>query len=207
MKSNKTSMPSKNEQNCNSEKLTEKLTAKQPIGATIRTKIILENAIFKLFYLISDQNIRIMRAVRTLGGFEIYECESDSLVCRLRANIFGTKYTLKHSTQMEVIYETSFLERGKPRIFKIKINDLELINKKPLFNTETNSFSLNFSGRVTMPSVKNFQIIHQLDPTYITLTFGKEDSNSYILDFTYPWTILNAFCVGLSSLDHKFGSD
>lgn len=183
------------------------LTEKQPIGTTMRTKIVVESTIFKLFYLISDQNTKILRAIRTLSGFDIYECENDKLICRLKANIFGTKYSLNYFNCVEITYETSFLERGKPRTFKIKINELELMNKKPLFNTETNSFSLNFSGRVTMPSVKNFQIIHQLDPTYITLTFGKEDSNSYILDFTYPWSILNAFCVGLSSLDHKFGSD
>lgn len=180
---------------------------KQPIGFTMRTKILVESTIFKLFYLVSDQENKILKAIRTLSGFDIFEYENDKLICRLKANIFGTKYSLSYHNDMEIIYETSFLERGKPRTFKIKINELELMNKKPLFNTETNSFSLNFSGRVTMPSVKNFQIIHQLDPTYITLTFGKEDSNSYILDFTYPWSVLDAFCVGLSSLDHKFGSD
>lgn len=109
--------------------------------------------------------------------------------------------------KLEIQYDTTQKEQGKPRSLKIKMNDLILINKKPYYNVETNSYSLNFSGRVTKPSAKNFQVIHPLDPTYITLTFGKESHDSYILDFSYPWTALHAFCVGLSALDHKYGCD
>ena len=37
-----------------------------------------------------------------------------------------------------------------------------LINKPPTWNIALEAYVLNFSGRVTMPSVKNFQLI---DPT------------------------------------------
>lgn len=106
---------------------------------------------------------------------------------------------------LEVIYDVKFLKRDKPRCFTVKLGELELQNKRPIYNPETNSYSLNFNGRVTIASVKNFQIVHPLEPTFITLTFGKEGVDTYILDFTHPWSALQAFCIGLSALDHKLG--
>lgn len=181
------------------------LLKKQPIDYVVRSKIFIETMIFNKYFYIHADNSKLMYAKRSLSGFNIYNIEDDKFIGKLRANIFGTKYTFEKF--LEVSYETSFLDKEKPRALKIKLNELNLINKKPYFNTETNSFSLNFSRRVTKPSVKNFQIIHPLEPTYITLTFGKEENNSYILDYSHPWSILSAFCVGLSALDHKFGCD
>jgi hypothetical protein len=40
---------------------------------------------------------------------------------------------------------------------------VELHNKTPIWNEETQSYVLNFHGRVTQASVKNFQIVHAND--------------------------------------------
>jgi tubby-related protein 1 len=40
---------------------------------------------------------------------------------------------------------------------------VELRNKAPVWNEETQSYVLNFHGRVTQASVKNFQIVHEND--------------------------------------------
>jgi hypothetical protein len=40
---------------------------------------------------------------------------------------------------------------------------LQLHNKSPQWNEESQSYVLNFNGRVTMASVKNFQIVHDND--------------------------------------------
>lgn len=42
-------------------------------------------------------------------------------------------------------------------------NLIELHNKAPVWNDDTQSYVLNFHGRVTQASVKNFQIIHDND--------------------------------------------
>jgi tubby-related protein 1 len=48
------------------------------------------------------------------------------------------------------------------------MNDLvELHNKTPIWNEETQSYVLNFHGRVTQASVKNFQIVHSNDGNII----------------------------------------
>ena len=35
------------------------------------------------------------------------------------------------------------------------------------------AYCLNFNGRVTQASVKNFQLVTQADPDYVILQFGK----------------------------------
>lgn len=183
-----------------------KIYDKYPLGETSKGKVLVENIIFKTYIYIHSDDTRLLAARRTLCGFNIYSVqENNKLIAVLRANIFGTKYHLDDS--LDVKYETSFLQRGRPRAFAVGLDGLGLCNKKPYFNNETQSFSLNFNGRVTQPSVRNLQIIHPLDPTYITLTFGKENDNTYILDFSYPWAAIKAFCIALSALDHKFGCD
>lgn len=44
-------------------------------------------------------------------------------------------------------------------------NLIELHNKAPVWNDDTQSYVLNFHGRVTQASVKNFQIVHDNDRT------------------------------------------
>lgn len=43
---------------------------------------------------------------------------------------------------------------------------IELHNKTPQWNEDTQSYVLNFHGRVTQASVKNFQIVHDNDGVY-----------------------------------------
>lgn len=47
---------------------------------------------------------------------------------------------------------------------------IELHNKTPVWNDDTQSYVLNFHGRVTQASVKNFQIIHDNDRKYSSVS-------------------------------------
>lgn len=53
-----------------------------------------------------------------------------------------------------------FQERWK---LKHMDNLIELHNKTPVWNDDTQSYVLNFHGRVTQASVKNFQVVHDSD--------------------------------------------
>ncbi|MCL4147526.1 UNVERIFIED_CONTAM: hypothetical protein GTU68_046538 [Idotea baltica] len=55
----------------------------------------------------------------------------------------------------------SLIERWKSRSNLDEIIDLQ--NKTPVWNDDTQSYVLNFHGRVTQASVKNFQIVHEND--------------------------------------------
>ncbi|XP_030295799.1 tubby-related protein 3 isoform X3 [Sparus aurata] len=80
-------------------------------------------------------------------------------------------------------------------------NLIELHNKAPVWNDDTQSYVLNFHGRVTQASVKNFQIVHDNDPDYIVMQFGRVAEDIFTLDFNYPMCALQAFAIGLSSFD------
>lgn len=86
-------------------------------------------------------------------------------------------------------------------------NMLELHNKTPVWNEETQSYVLNFHGRVTQASVKNFQIVHDNDIDYIVMQFGRVAEDVFTMDFQYPCCALQAFGIALSSFDSKLACE
>ncbi|KAL8579499.1 hypothetical protein ACOMHN_025452 [Nucella lapillus] len=86
-------------------------------------------------------------------------------------------------------------------------NLLELHNKTPVWNDETQSYVLNFHGRVTQASVKNFQIVHDNDVDYIVMQFGRVAEDVFTMDFNYPMCALQAFGIALSSFDGKLACE
>ncbi|CAH8641736.1 unnamed protein product [Schistosoma margrebowiei] len=86
-------------------------------------------------------------------------------------------------------------------------NVLQLQNKNPVWNEETQSYVLNFHGRVTQASVKNFQIVHRSDDEYILMQFGRISEDVFTMDYTYPMCALQAFGIALSSFDSKLACE
>ncbi|XP_008407183.1 tubby-related protein 1 [Poecilia reticulata] len=86
-------------------------------------------------------------------------------------------------------------------------NLIELHNKTPVWNEETASHVLNFNGRVTQASVKNFQIVHNKDLDYIVMQFGRIADDIFTLDYNYPMCAVQAFAIALSSFDGKIACE
>ncbi|XP_054641732.1 tubby-related protein 1-like isoform X3 [Dunckerocampus dactyliophorus] len=86
-------------------------------------------------------------------------------------------------------------------------NLIELHNKTPVWNEETSSHVLNFNGRVTQASIKNFQIVHSKDLDYIVMQFGRIADDIFTLDFKYPMCAVQAFAIALSSFDGKLACE
>ncbi|KAG0374372.1 hypothetical protein BGX24_010482 [Mortierella sp. AD032] len=84
---------------------------------------------------------------------------------------------------------------------------LVLRNKSPQWNDDTNSFVLNFGGRVSLASVKNFQIVHDNDLDYIIMQFGKTAQDNFTMDCQYPMTPFQAFAFALTSFDAKLACE
>ncbi len=74
-----------------------------------------------------------------------------------------------------------------------------LENKEPTY--ENGNYRLNFSGRVTMPSVKNFQLVSPDDKNNILCQFGKIGDDTFHLDFKRPITAFQAFAFALSQFN------
>ncbi|XP_075949630.1 uncharacterized protein LOC142951742 isoform X3 [Anarhichas minor] len=78
-----------------------------------------------------------------------------------------------------------------------------LVNKSPSWNEQTQSYVLNFHGRVTQASVKNFQIIHPDNEDYIVMQFGRVAEDVFSMDYSFPMCALQAFAITLSSFDDR----
>ena len=66
---------------------------------------------------------------------------------------------------------------------------------------------LNFSGRVTMASVKNFQMVDPEDPDTVLLQFGRVGKDLFTMDYQWPLCPLQAFAIALSSFDYKIACE
>ncbi len=98
----------------------------------------------------------------------------------------------------------SLLERWKNEDMT---NLLQLHNKQPVWSDDTQAYVLNFHGRVTQASVKNFQLVHSADEEYIVLQFGRISDDLFTLDYNFPLSALQAFSIALSSFDSKLACE
>ncbi|KAG6594822.1 Tubby-like F-box protein 2, partial [Cucurbita argyrosperma subsp. sororia] len=89
---------------------------------------------------------------------------------------------------------------------------LVLKNKAPRWHEQLRCWCLNFRGRVTVASVKNFQLVVDVDPALnvsveeqekIILQFGKIGKDIFTMDYRYPLSAFQAFAICLSSFDTK----
>lgn len=89
---------------------------------------------------------------------------------------------------------------------------LMLKNKAPRWHEQLQCWCLNFKGRVTVASVKNFQLVAAVDPSHnipaaeqekVILQFGKIGKDIFTMDYRYPLSAFHAFAICLSSFDTK----
>lgn len=105
-----------------------------------------------------------------------------------------------------------------------KERPLVLKNKPPRWHEQLQCWCLNFRGRVTVASVKNFQLIAatshpgvgaptpasqpgQSDHDKIILQFGKVGKDMFTMDYRYPLSAFQAFAICLSSFDTKLACE
>eukprot|EP00455_Lapot_gusevi_P025306 TRINITY_DN2657_c0_g1_i2.p1 TRINITY_DN2657_c0_g1~~TRINITY_DN2657_c0_g1_i2.p1 ORF type:complete len:424 (+),score=85.29 TRINITY_DN2657_c0_g1_i2:106-1377(+) len=86
-------------------------------------------------------------------------------------------------------------------------NIVVLQNKPPKWNDHVSAYVLNFNGRVTQASVKNFQLIQNENPEYVVLQFGKVASHKFTMDYQWPMSAFQAFSICLSSFDYKIACE
>lgn len=93
-----------------------------------------------------------------------------------------------------------------------------------MWNESSQVYQLDFGGRVTQESAKNFQIEFRgrqvrtralkisISPNWIVkyfyqfvqvMQFGRIDGNAYTLDFQYPFSALQAFAVALANVTQR----
>uniref|UniRef100_A0ACD5YCI3 Uncharacterized protein n=1 Tax=Avena sativa TaxID=4498 RepID=A0ACD5YCI3_AVESA len=110
---------------------------------------------------------------------------------------------------------------------------LVLGNKAPRWHTELQRWCLNFHGRVTVASVKNFQLVaaapapqatgaavselpsqprpvnpsSSSDHDTVILQFGKVSKDTFTMDYRYPLSAFQAFAICLTSFDTEMACE
>ncbi|CAK9178051.1 unnamed protein product [Ilex paraguariensis] len=110
------------------------------------------------------------------------------------------------STRMD-IFQSGNLSTQKDGMLVLK-------NKSPRWHEQLQCWCLNFNGRVTVASVKNFQLVASLDNGVsgqehenVVLQFGKVGKDVFTMDYQYPISAFQAFAICLSSFDTKIACE
>ncbi|KAK1323064.1 Tubby-like protein 4 [Acorus calamus] len=110
---------------------------------------------------------------------------------------------LKNTSQIKHI-------SGLPEDWEERISKTHrLFSKVPHYNSVSKRYELDFreragkSGQRIQTSVKNFQLIMEENGRQTMLQLGRVGKSKYVMDFRFPLTGYQAFCICLTSIDSK----
>lgn len=126
---------------------------------------------------------------------------------------FGSRSSISDLSMADVEALRGGVSKEAPLILK---------NKAPRWHEQLQCWCLNFRGRVTVASVKNFQLVastsesatelsvqsaSQSDNEKVLLQFGKVGKDTFTMDYRYPLSAFQAFAICLSSFDTKLACE
>ncbi|XP_076351727.1 tubby protein homolog [Tachypleus tridentatus] len=152
---------------------------------------------------------------RLFGDEKSIDCEVATVF--YETNVFG----LRGPRKMTIIIPALTFEHKRVDVNPVSERDtlierwrngnvenlLTLHNKAPMWNNKTQSYVLNFHGRVTQASVKNFQIVYDSNVDYTVMQFGRVSEDIFSMDYSYPLCGLQAFAIAISSFDTKLACE
>ncbi|KAL7191553.1 hypothetical protein ACSBR2_023601 [Camellia fascicularis] len=109
---------------------------------------------------------------------------------------------LKNTTQIQHI-------SGLPKNWEGKMDKVhQLFSRIPHYNNISKQYELDFRDRTraglrVQSSVKNFQLILEKNGRQTILQLGRVGKSKYVMDYRYPLTAYQAFCISLASIDSK----
>ncbi|KAH7387674.1 hypothetical protein KP509_16G035900 [Ceratopteris richardii] len=132
--------------------------------------------------------------------------------------------SVETSTEDDSAFQCRMPKACKPNIESLKLGavnsvslPLILKNKAPRWHEQLQCWCLNFRGRVTVASVKNFQLVASFDTSNpsmlhheqekVILQFGKIGKDVYTMDYRYPLSAFEAFAMCLTSFGTKLGCE
>ncbi|KAA8542017.1 hypothetical protein F0562_023169 [Nyssa sinensis] len=109
---------------------------------------------------------------------------------------------LKNTTQVQHI-------NGMPKDWEEKMDKVDqLFSRVPHYNNISKQYELDFrergrAGLRIQSSVKNFQLTLEKNGKQTILMLGRVGKSKYVMDYRYPLTGYQAFCMCLASIDSK----
>ncbi|KAJ0075434.1 hypothetical protein Patl1_34827 [Pistacia atlantica] len=98
---------------------------------------------------------------------------------------------------------------GLPKDWEGKLDKVHKLSSRiPQYNNISKQYELDYrdrgrAGLRIQSSVKNFQLTLEEDGRQTILQLGRVGKSKYVMDFRYPLTGYQAFCICLASIDSK----
>jgi len=152
------------------------------------------------------------------GSYAGVDIRKEYALMQYASNVLGSKGPRKmkvvvpavnKKTNKAIVFKPSRKSEGlQSRVNQGNAADsFYLMNKPPRWSEHVGAYVLNFNGRVTMASVKNFQLVSPDDHDTIILQFGRTGKNKFTIDYRWPLTSFQAFSICLSSFDYKLACE
>eukprot|EP00930_Biecheleria_cincta_P079704 TRINITY_DN6760_c1_g3_i1.p1 TRINITY_DN6760_c1_g3~~TRINITY_DN6760_c1_g3_i1.p1 ORF type:complete len:295 (-),score=63.75 TRINITY_DN6760_c1_g3_i1:44-928(-) len=78
-----------------------------------------------------------------------------------------------------------------------------LTTRRPKWNIRQKTLTLDFRGRCSMASAKNFQLEAENNRSKVTLLFGKIAPSQFVMDYCHPLGMVQAFATALTATHWK----
>ncbi|OMO74747.1 hypothetical protein CCACVL1_16482 [Corchorus capsularis] len=127
------------------------------------------------------------------------------MVCSLKCPVPEERADNKHSDDSKIKMSES-----------VSSGHTILRNKAPRWHEHLQCWCLNFHGRVTVASVKNFQLVATVDQSQpggkgdeetVLLQFGKVGDDTFTMDYRSPLSAFLAFAICLTSFGTKLACE
>ncbi|CAH2036562.1 unnamed protein product, partial [Thlaspi arvense] len=147
---------------------------------------------------------------------------SNAYVGKLRSDFLGTNFTVydsqpPHNGAKPSNGKASRRFASKQISPQVPAGNFEVgHNKAPRWHEHLQCWCLNFHGRVTVASVKNFQLVATVDQSQpsgkgdeetVLLQFGKVGDDTFTMDYRQPLSAFQAFAICLTSFGTKLACE
>jgi tubby-related protein 1 len=113
---------------------------------------------------------------------------NDSLLCIPNQSLQGGMHNAGNSL-------CDVLVDALEKVIHVPLDHTFCTTKDPVY--ENGNYRLNFNGRVSLPSVKNFQIVSPNAIDNVLCQFGKVEEDVFHLDYKFPFNAVQAMSLAL----------
>eukprot|EP00826_Nyctotherus_ovalis_P039493 TRINITY_DN3803_c0_g1_i5.p1 TRINITY_DN3803_c0_g1~~TRINITY_DN3803_c0_g1_i5.p1 ORF type:complete len:357 (+),score=59.26 TRINITY_DN3803_c0_g1_i5:263-1333(+) len=159
--------------------------------------------------------------------------ESSGYLGNLCSNLFGSFYNLheeaekgKERNALCLTYDFSLFKKKSARKFTViipkeklyqtsspnkadsTVDIITLHSKEPVWSDKLKAYTLDFKGKVTKPSNKNFILLRAIsrgETEEESVIFGKVAADLYTLSVKWPLSVFQAFGLAIASVAYKVG--
>jgi len=164
-----------------------------------------------------DKGVKPSEAVDN-NGISQLSARAELAAVMYQYNVLGTRGPRKMTSMIAAVNE----QTGQREVFRPMDDEEKMLsrfkeddtqgmvvmrNKPPKWNEQMQAYCLNFNGRVTHASVKNFQLVSEDNKDHVILQFGKVGNDTFTMDYQYPISALQAFSICLTSFDGKLACE